>query len=102
MWDYNVSHKQLLVRSPQTSKVPDNVDVIFWGVRFIGTPTSFVGIIIRNAFPTELASVEVAAGKCDIKEVFCIQSENKTHFIVAGGLKVLKNQLVHCHTMILG
>src|SRR4051794_11561024 len=50
LWDYTVSHRQLLLRSPiapRTSTSPrftTNVDLVFWGVESLSIPTWFEGL----------------------------------------------------------
>jgi len=41
VWDYNVSHDQLLIRSPKTPDRPTNIDIVFVGVRYMDIPTHF-------------------------------------------------------------
>jgi hypothetical protein len=94
MWDYTVSHQQLLVRSPADSEIVDNIDLVFWGVRFIGIPTSLAGAAIWEASPPELAHLAAgAAGKFALRGAFCVLSGDNTYFIAASGLVVHRNQL---------
>ena len=46
IWDYVVSHDQLLIRSYDKEK--GNIDLLFYGVEYFNCPTIFRGLIIDN------------------------------------------------------
>ena len=79
VWDYNVSHKQLLIRSPRTNGEIENIDVVFWGVERIELDSSFDGLSLGR----------VATDSEDMVPVFSVNSG----IVVAAGCKVLVNQL---------
>jgi hypothetical protein len=93
-WDYNVSHKQMLVRSPRTPDLSSNIDVVFWGVEFVEIATALIGVEIELATHAQLAAI---AARCkDIANrgnVYVVSSENKQYGVVAAGFKVLQNTL---------
>ncbi len=94
IWDYNVSHNQLLLRSPRTPEINTNIDFVFWGVEYIDLPTSFVGISLEPPERADMFNVERSIGKpCDISGVYCVVSGEQRHFVLASGFKVLENQL---------
>ena len=46
LWEYKVSHGQLLIRSPKDELHSKNLDLIFRGVQFISSPRHFRGIVL--------------------------------------------------------
>lgn len=95
LWDYNVTHKQLLMRSPLTGANEDNLDIVFWGVEFLSVASVIDGITIRRAtegelksfLPINLLSSEHQTPAYSIEAVKC------NGFVLAAGCKVLRNQL---------
>lgn len=79
IWDYNVSHKQLLIRSPRTNGEVENIDVIFWGVEHISLASSFDGLSLERGVANSETSIPV----------FAVGSGH----VIAAGCKVLVNQL---------
>lgn len=91
LWDYNVSHQQLLLRSPKSQEEETNVDLIFHGVEQISLPTSLAGVqIVAQPFDGEIATRErlSTAGT-----VYVINSEGKTGWIVAYGCWAFENRV---------
>ncbi len=90
VWDYRVSHKQVLIRSPQT---PDNeatnVDLVFWGVELLSIPSEFDGVLMSKG---DLAEI-VDFTPTENGDVFVIETNNRRFVIVARGCKVLENEL---------
>jgi hypothetical protein len=84
----------MLIRSPRTPEVPDNIDLVFWGVRLVGIPTALTGIQIRSVSKVDLGLFGSGVGAFDAPAAgFSITSENQTYCLVADGCKVLRNQL---------
>lgn len=93
VWDYNVSHKQLLIRSPASPDLAGNVDLVFWQVEFVAIPTAFHGLAIDLPTKVEKASVEKHTGESPFSKVFCLETGKLRHLVVAGGFKALMNEL---------
>ena len=49
LWEYRVSHDQLLLRSPQGETHWRNLDLIFVGVEYLDLPTLLRGVELRQA-----------------------------------------------------
>ena len=45
LWDYNVSHSKLLLRSQKSEVFPSSVDIIFWDVSAMKIPVSIGHLI---------------------------------------------------------
>jgi len=93
LWDYSVSHKQMLLRSPRTPDIKTNIDVVFWGVEFIEIATVLAGIEITAGTADHAvlaARLHDSIGTCD---VYRIVSVGKRYLAVAQGFQVLENVL---------
>ncbi len=93
LWDYNVSHKQLLLRSPHTSTEIDNVDIVFWGVEYISIPTALDTILLRKVSVKELGEHLNLQNRDLASPAFIFGNSNCVDFVLAAGCKVLVNQL---------
>lgn len=94
LWDYNVSHKQMLLRSPRSPDVEANLDIVMWGVEYLDLATSLDGLKMASASCEEHRRAERALGKVlDSSQVFCFASRDQRFLVVAAGFKVLENEL---------
>src|SRR6185295_3956130 len=91
LWDYTVTHKQLLLRSPRGPNVADNIDIVFWSVRYLNLQTALRGLAIDLASTQDAASVEAIFGGAPDVSVIRIDTSEKQFFIAAGGFRVLQN-----------
>jgi hypothetical protein len=62
LWDYKVSHKQLLLRSPRTPTIATNIDIVFWDVSYIAISTILNGLTLAKASLDDVGAVEKATG----------------------------------------
>lgn len=94
MWDYCVSHQQLLFRSPRSAVMTTNVDILLWGVKFLNLSTFMSGIVIEDALPEELLT---AKNRFELTSErgkgFCFISQNIRFLVVADNFKVFENTL---------
>jgi hypothetical protein len=94
LWDYNVSHKQLLLRSSKSPEAETNVDIVMCGVEYIDLATSLDGVKMVPASDEELRRAEQALRRApDASQVFCFLSGARRFLVVAAGFKVLRNAL---------
>ena len=98
LWDYNVSHKQLLIRSPASPDVAGNIDLVFWQVEAVALPTEFDGIDLAFSTPKEREWLEQMTGKSVSSTLFCLKTKMRRSFVCAGGFKVLSNELDICES----
>ena len=93
-WEYRVSHRQLLIRSPRALETTTNFDIAFYGVKFFELATSIKGIELGAASSGDRARV---GGKCrelrDDDTVYCLQSEAQRFFVVATGHIISENTM---------
>lgn len=95
LWDYTVSHQQMLLRSPIMPAVADdNIDIFLWGVAYVDLPTRLDGLSISWANPDEASEItRLLPGSIHSPRVFCFESNSHRYRIAASGLEVLRNQL---------
>ena len=77
LWEYRVSHGQMLLRSVPPGEDATNVDVLFWGVSRIDLPTRFDGLKIALT-PDRVLKIE---------------SNGRQYAVAAAGCKVMENRL---------
>jgi len=88
--DYNISHKQLLIRGENAIE-SDNIDLAFEATIFLNCPTTFKGIELY--YLDEHSSAEKKVSIFPFTKVFFIKSEGKEYFIQAGILRIFRNSL---------
>jgi hypothetical protein len=94
LWDYNVSHKQMLLRSPKSPDAATNLDIVMWGVEYLDLATSLDGVRMASASREEVERAERALGRpLDSSQVFGLISGDRRFIVVAAGFKVLENDL---------
>lgn len=94
LWDYRVSHNQLLLRSPKTEAMPTNIDVAFVGVEYLDLPTELTSLALVPAEDSDLDRIKEAFGKVALEsEVFVIQTSTHRHIVVAAAMQVFENDL---------
>lgn len=98
VWEYQVSHQQLLVRSPKapaTGTEPErrtNVDLVFLGVDYMCLPAWFRGLSLDQATPDELQHLGAAMGRIPkLSEVTVLVSAGKRFPVVAASVVVSEN-----------
>jgi len=93
LWEYKVSHGSLLVRSPRKPTIQTNIDIIFVGVEFIGTPRHFNGIDLMQGTQDDVKSAGATLGReVQAEQVFVLISEGSRYFVVATACKLDENE----------
>lgn len=96
VFDFIISHGQLLLRAGKGEDNSKNIDIIFWGVRYIQLPTSLSGIAIKivNDHKRRIAYdfVNAILGN-DTNHLFEIESINEEFYVIASHFEVYKNDL---------
>jgi hypothetical protein len=98
IWEYQVSHRQLLIRSPQapaTDKSPEfrtNLDVVCLGVDYMAVPRAFDGLELMSPTSDEIQHLEVLLGRPIAPDhVKVLVSDGKRFTVVASSLSVSEN-----------
>jgi len=92
LWDYRVSHGQLLLRSPMSPDHHTNVDIQFFGVELICLPTFMHGIRLRLSNGDERDSDARRHAHEYVGKVFSC-NDNGDALVIAAGCRVLENTM---------
>lgn len=93
LWDYSVSHQQLLIRSPMTPDIPTNIDLLFWGVKSLNVETVLRGVEVACTDDCSINSEQLTKFLKNGCKVFLIQSGGSSMIVVASGFRALENKL---------
>ncbi len=95
VWDYRVSHRQLLLRRPATGANPSNVDLVFKGVKYLSLPTTIRNPKVRPALPSELPGISQLLGGKQVKvgQVHVIEGDGVRGFVVSESARRVVNEL---------
>jgi hypothetical protein len=98
LWEYQVSHGQLLIRSPKapaTETSPErrtNVDLVCLGVDYMAVPRHLHGLELAQPTSEELRHLEVLLGKAVAPDnVKVLASEGKRFPVVAASFSFSEN-----------
>ena len=94
--DFFLSHSQILIRSSKGGVNNNfNIDIIFFGVKFIQTPTLFNGISIKRCEFKDVITNNLIKGRIDYEgdNLFEIETEKEIFFIGAAFFRVYENEL---------
>lgn len=99
VWEYQVSHGQLLIRSPKspaTDASPErltNVDLVCLGVEYMAVPRAFRGLEIQSPRSDELRDLEAVLGKpLQENDVRILVSAGRRFPIVAASFDISENE----------
>lgn len=94
IWDFRVSHDQLLLRSPKSASTPKNLDIAFVGVEYVELPTKMRDIKLCKAEVDEHKKIEQMLNKSvPLDQVFILETAERRYVIVAAAVKVFENEL---------
>ena len=98
VWEYQVSHAQLLVRSPKapaTEQSPElltNLDLVCLGVEYMAVPRLLHGIELLSATADEISELSDLLGKSiETNSVRVIASGGKRYPVVAASIALSEN-----------
>jgi len=94
LWDLTISHRSLLLRSPQDAVHQRNLDVVFAGVAYVESAATLNGARLVPPEPGELDKVTRALGKSVAdKELFVLASGASRLLVVAVAMAFAENDL---------
>jgi hypothetical protein len=94
LWQYRVSHGELLVRSPKDSKHPRNADVMFAGVDYVELPRFLIDLEVDEPSDEDATRAQDRLGKSiERKTVFVLKSQGRRCIVVAAGMKVAESDM---------
>jgi hypothetical protein len=86
IWKYVVGHRQLLLRSVKSARLPTRVDVFFKGVKEFHLPTSLTGLSITEASEADirqLCTLRKSPSLNSGDKVFKVQGVDFLGYIIA-------------------
>ena len=89
--DYQISHKQLLIRGENAADGQNNIDLIFDGTEIVNCPTGFIGVKIYQLNTEEIENRNIENQYTH--RVFLIITEGQEYYIKTGLLRIYKNSL---------
>jgi len=93
LWEYQVSHGSLLIRSPKGPTFQTNIDIICAGVEYLAAPRFLRGLEIQEANALELQHVESVLGRHISSSNLRMLVANDIRFpIVAASFKVEEHE----------
>lgn len=97
-WEYQVSHGQLLIRSPKAPATPDlpefttNVDLVCIGVEYLAIPRLFKGLEVTTPTDEEKEHLEILLGKpLATDNIRILVSQGQRFSIVALSIALVEN-----------
>jgi hypothetical protein len=94
LWEYRVSHGQMLVRSPKSPTQQTNVDIVFVGVEYVDLPRYLRELEIEEPTEADIAFAEDRLGKpVDAKAITVLRAKGKHHIVVAAAVKVTESDM---------
>ena len=94
LWEYRVSHKQLLLRRPKLSDSSKNFDLMFYNVEYMDLPSVLPDLELDDPNQEDIAFAESRVGK-DVEKsrVFVLKSEGLRHIVVAGAFAFAESSM---------
>lgn len=95
IWDYRVSHDQLLLRSAKIKGYNENIDIIFYGVNYIQLSPELSGLTIQKMVPPFAAPYESVVQNLEFEgnNLFEIVSGRDVYLVAAAYVRVFENNL---------
>ena len=91
LWDYTVSHAVALFRRLATPTVPENLDLVFFGVSYLALPTTLDHPTISIGSADALAAL-VPSSVPTGSRLFVIRQAGQTHYVIAAGWSLEENR----------
>lgn len=88
IWDYAVSHRQMVIRSLGPDEGSANLDLHFKGVDYVSTSAVFKGLSVVRPTEEEVVCVAAAmqAESVGAERVWVLESEGIRHVVVADSM----------------
>jgi len=95
VWEYKVSHGQLLLRSVKGDGLPTRVDVLFKSVAAVHLPTAFDGLSVSETSEGEDTNLHLLPGlqQKHGKKTFIVRGSQFTGYVIAGAFAFHEDEL---------
>jgi hypothetical protein len=88
LWQYRVSHGELLVRSPKDSSHARNADIMFVGVEYLELPRFLPRLHLDEPNDEDIVRAQARLGKSlEHNHVFVLCSQDRRFIVVAAAMK---------------
>jgi hypothetical protein len=85
LWEYRVSHRQLLLRRFKRDGASRNLDLMFHNVSYLDLPTDEVEFEVDEPSSEDVVAAEIRTGGGVPKEnLFILKCAGRRHIVVAG------------------
>jgi hypothetical protein len=92
LWEYQVSHGTLLIRSPKAPGLPKNIDLVCIAVEYLAVPRHIKGLDLQKATTKEIEYLsQVLASEVQSSKVQVIVSQGQRFPIVALQFSITEN-----------
>ncbi len=93
LWEYKVSHGSLLIRSPKSPEIGNNIDLTCAGVEYMAVPRHIVGLDLVEPTQDEIKILSQVLGKAlERAHVRIIASGGRRFPIVAASFRISENE----------
>lgn len=92
LWEYRVSHGSMLLRSPKSPQVVNNVDIVFVGVEYLALPRMLRGVVVDRGNEDDRIAVSAAFRDVEAVRLFVLISGGRRYPIVAVACRVSENE----------
>jgi hypothetical protein len=100
LWEYRVSHGELMIRSPKSPAGTDgperdtNVDIAFVGVKYLAVPCLLSGIRLKPPTDEEVNELKAIIGKSVTADnVWILSSSGKRFSVVGSRIWISENEM---------
>lgn len=96
VFDFFISHSQLLIRASKNDEFKKNIDLIFFDVKFQQISTHFYGLTIKkipqeqNPLSSKVVTDYLTGSE---NHLFELTSDNEKYFVAASFFKIYENEL---------
>ncbi|WP_019909790.1 hypothetical protein [Paenibacillus sp. HW567] len=93
-WHYKVSHGELLIRSPKSDKYPENIDILFFDVKYVELPRFLPDLKIEEASDEDVKYVDEKLQKeTKTNDIVVLLSNGNRYLVVSSIMKIVENDL---------
>src|SRR4051812_38755879 len=95
LWEYQVSHRQMLLRRPADGRHGQNSDFVFRDVEVLALPTVMTDVRVRSGTRADLLRARGALGDgVGLDGLFVVESsDHENGYVVAGDVHHTSNDL---------
>jgi hypothetical protein len=94
LWQYRVSHGELLVRSPKDAAHPRNADLMFAGVEYVDLPRFLPDLEVDEPEDEDLSRAQERLGKpVERQTVVVLKSQGRHYVVVAAAVKAVESDM---------